>query len=260
VTFRHKAEYALFCILTAHKYIYSVISKLYFYLLEMHSKSANFKYYWHSLSFIGIILSLTLINSNSHASTQVLIYQSNTPLGVEPKTNSEFDLTPPETLIISGLPVLPITSSLIKQFEGFRPTAYIDTSGLPVIGYGQTRVNGKTVQLGQSISQEQANLALDQELLQIQQLVLAHVKVDLNPHQLGALTSLVYNAGLGAIKNSTLIKKLNAGDYLGASQEFLRWNKANSGGALVVFPGLTKRRAAEQQLFLTPLLEVGSNN
>jgi lysozyme len=224
----------------------------------MHLKSANFKYYWHSLSTVGIILSFALTNSNSHASTQVFINQSNTSDRVEPRTNSQFD--PPETLIISDLPVLPATSSLIKQFEGFRPAAYIDTSGLPVIGYGQTRVNGKTVQLGQSISQEQANLALEQELLQIQQLVLAHVKVDLNPHQLGALTSLVYNAGTAAIKNSTLIKKLNAGDYLGASQEFLRWNKANSGGALVVFPGLTKRRAAEQQLFLTPHKAVASNN
>jgi GH24 family phage-related lysozyme (muramidase) len=226
----------------------------------MHLKSANFKYYWHSLSTLGIILSFALTDSNSHASTRVFINQSNTSTfnNVEPRTNSKFDS--PETLIISGLPVLPVTSSLIKQFEGFRPTAYIDTSGLPVIGYGQTRVNGKTVQLGQSISQEQANLALEQELLQIQQLVLAHVKVDLNPHQLGALTSLVYNAGTAAIRNSTLIKKLNAGDYLGASQEFLRWNKANSGGALVVFPGLTKRRAAEQQLFLTPHKEVASNN
>jgi len=199
----------------------------------MHLKSANFKYYWHSLSTIGIILSFALTASNSHASTQVFINQSNTSTfnKVGSKTNSKFDS--PETLIISGL---------------------------PVIGYGQTRVNGKTVQLGQSISQEQANLALEQELLQIQQLVLAHVKVDLNPHQLGALTSLVYNAGTAAIRNSTLIKKLNAGDYLGASQEFLRWNKANSGGALVVFPGLTKRRAAEQQLFLTPHKEVASNN
>jgi lysozyme len=228
----------------------------------MHLKSANFKYYWHSLSTIGIILSFASTTSNSHASTQVFSNQTHTSTfnKVEPITNSKFDLTPPETLISSGLPVLPATSSLIKQFEGFRPTAYIDTSGLPVIGYGQTRVNGKTVQLGQSISQEQANLALEQELLQIQQLVLAHVKVDLNPYQLGALTSLVYNAGTAAIRNSTLIKKLNAGDYLGASQEFLRWNKANSGGALVVFPGLTKRRVAEQQLFLTPHKEVASNN
>jgi GH24 family phage-related lysozyme (muramidase) len=228
----------------------------------MHLKSANFKYYWHSLSTVGIILSFALTTSNCHASTQVFSNQSNTSTfnKVEPRTNSKFDLTPPETLIISGLPVLPAASSLIKQFEGFRPTAYIDTSGLPVVGYGQTRVNGKTVQLGQSISQEQANLALEQELLQIQQLVLAHVKVDLNPYQLGALTSLVYNAGTAAIRNSTLIKKLNAGDYLGASQEFLRWNKANSGGALVVLPGLTKRRAAEQQLFLTPHKEVASNN
>ena len=84
--------------------------------------------------------------------------------------------------------------------------------------------------------------------------------MDLNPYQLGALTSLVYNAGAVTVRNSTLIRKLNAGDYRGAAQEFVRWNKANRGGKLVVFPGLTKRRVAEQQLFLTPYNSVASNN
>ena len=90
--------------------------------------------------------------------------------------------------------------------------------------------------------------------------IAAHVQVDLNLHQLGALTSLVYNAGARIVTNSTLVGKLNAGDYVGASREFVRWNKANRRGRLVPFPGLTKRRLAETQLFLSPYGQVASNN
>lgn len=156
------------------------------------------------------------------------------------------------TVATTNLQILPATINLVKQYEGFRSSAYIDTSGLPVIGYGQTRVNGRTVRMGQYITQAEADAALEQELYQIKRLVLSYVKVDLNPHQLGALTSLVYNAGARVVTNSTLVRKLNAGDYVGAAQEFPRWNKANSGGQLVVFPGLTKRRLDEKKLFLTP--------
>ncbi len=149
------------------------------------------------------------------------------------------------------LEVLPATLNLIKQHEGFRSYAYIDTSGLPVIGYGQTRINGQTVTMGQYITQAQADAELEKEVYRIQRLVLERVKVDLNPNQLGALTSLVYNAGTRVITQSTLIRKLNAGDYIGAAKEFPRWNKANLGGRLVALPGLTKRRLEEQKLFLS---------
>ena len=165
-----------------------------------------------------------------------------------------------ESIIASNFQVLPTTINLVKQFEGFRSSAYIDTSGLPVIGYGQTTINGRTVTMGQYITQAQANAALKQELQHIQSLVLTHVQVKLNPHQLGALTSLVYNTGIGILTNSTLIRKLNAGDYAGAAREFPRWNKANQGGRLIVFPGLTRRRLEEQKLFLTPYNQVISNN
>lgn len=159
----------------------------------------------------------------------------------------------------SNLKVLPDAINLVKYYEGFRANAYIDTSGGAVIGYGLSKVDGRTVRLGQYISQAQADVALERELHRIQQIVLASVKVDLNPHQLGALSSLVYNAGTRILTNSTLIRKLNAGDYAGAAKEFPRWNKANQGGQLVVFPGLTKRRLAEQQLFLTPYQQIASN-
>ena len=144
------------------------------------------------------------------------------------------------------------TLNLVKEYEGFRSNTYIDTNGVPVIGYGQSKINGKRVKMGQSISQVKADAYLAQELHQIQLLVLSKVRVKLTPNQLGALTSLVYNTGAGILTRSTLIRKLNAGDYAGAAREFARWNKANMGGKLVPLAGLTKRRLAEQKLFLTP--------
>ena len=141
---------------------------------------------------------------------------------------------------------------LIKQHEGFRSYAYIDSNGLPVIGYGQSRINGRPVTMGQYITQAEADAALIVELERIQRLILDTIRVNLNAHQLGALTSLVYNAGSRVITQSTLSRKLNSGDYAGAALEFSRWNKAHQGGQLVVFPGLTARRVNEQRLFLTP--------
>ncbi len=229
----------------------------------MRLKSVNFNYYSYVVIACGVALSLALSAAKSYATSEV---SRNKPTRSvfhtkDQNFNSRLDSASPENLILiaSNLSPVPEAVDLVKNFEGFRSSAYIDTSGLPVIGYGQTRVNGKTVRLGQYITQEQANIALEQELYHLQQLVLAHVKVDLNPYQLGALTSLVYNAGTRVITDSTLIKKLNAGDYVGAAKEFPRWNKANQGGSLVVFPGLTRRRLAEQQLFLTHYEQVASS-
>lgn len=147
-------------------------------------------------------------------------------------------------------PVRKTTINLVKRYEGFRSNAYMDTHGLPVIGYGQSKINGKRVRMGHYVSRAKADAELARELYQIQRLVLSRVKVRLTPNQLSALTSLVYNAGSGILTKSTLIRKLNAGDYAGAAREFPRWNKAHQGGRLVPLAGLTKRRLAEQRLFL----------
>jgi lysozyme len=73
------------------------------------------------------------------------------------------------------------------------------------------------------------------------------VKVPLNQNQFDALVSFTYNCGSGALKGSTLLRKLNNGDYDGAAAEFPRWTK----GGGVVLPGLVRRRAAEMHLFLS---------
>ncbi|MGV2828866.1 lysozyme [Myxosarcina sp. GI1(2024)] len=145
------------------------------------------------------------------------------------------------------------TLQLIREFEGFRARAYLDTDGTPVIGYGLSKVNGKKVALGDRISVKSAERALSKQVKTIQQQIDSAVTVELNENQLGALSSIVFNVGTGFIHQSTLIKKLNAGDYQGAANEFLRWNKANVGGRLVPLSGLSRRRQAEKELFLTPV-------
>ncbi|EDH9820259.1 TPA_asm: lysozyme, partial [Salmonella enterica subsp. enterica serovar Typhimurium] len=73
------------------------------------------------------------------------------------------------------------------------------------------------------------------------------VKVKLTQGQFDALVSFAYNLGARTLSSSTLLRKLNSGDYAGAADEFLRWNKA--GGK--VLNGLTRRREAERALFLS---------
>ncbi len=148
------------------------------------------------------------------------------------------------------VPVPPQAINIIKEFEGFESQAYIDTDGTPVIGYGLSRIDGKPVQLGDRISAREADLALNNQLIEIQTVLDKAISVDLSDRQLSAIASLSFNVGVGFIENSTLVKKLNAKDYEGAANEFLRWDKADVRGQLVQLPGLTRRRQAERELFL----------
>ena len=166
---------------------------------------------------------------------------------VTPPTNADITKTPQEP---QPKPISATTINLIKEFEGFESQAYIDTDGTPVIGYGLSKIAGEAVQLGDRISPKQADTALNTQLQKIQQKLDRVVKVKLSDRQLGALASLSFNVGVNSVENSTLVKKLNTGDYAGAANEFLRWDKANIRGRLVQMPGLTRRRQAERQLFL----------
>lgn len=146
--------------------------------------------------------------------------------------------------------VSPVAINLIKEFEGFRSRAYFDTDGTPVIGYGLSRIAGKPVQMGDTISVSKADAVLQDYLQKLQTKIKSIVTVPLTEAQLSALTSLAFNVGFESFANSTLVRKLNAGDYAGAANEFPRWDKANVRGMLVQLPGLTRRRQAEKQLFL----------
>ena len=122
-------------------------------------------------------------------------------------------------------------------------------SGAPwTIGIGHTgTVNGKPVSAGMNITESTAYSLFDQDVYSAVVAVNRLVKVDLNQNQFDALVDFVFNLGQGNFASSTLLRKLNAGDYKGAANEFPRWNKAQ--GAVLL--GLTKRRKAEQDLFLS---------
>jgi GH24 family phage-related lysozyme (muramidase) len=138
--------------------------------------------------------------------------------------------------------------ALIKEFEGCKLTAYQDSVGVWTIGYGWTQpVDGKPIRAGMTIKQETAERLLKTGLVSYESDVSRLVKVGLNQGQFDALVSFTYNLGARSLSTSTLLRKLNSGDYAGAADEFLRWNKA--GGK--VLNGLTRRREAERALFLS---------
>ena len=138
--------------------------------------------------------------------------------------------------------------ALIKQFEGCKLTAYQDSVGVWTIGYGWTKpVDGKPIRAGMTIKQETAERLLKTGLVSYESDVSRLVKVGLTQGQFDALVSFTYNLGARTLSTSTLLRKLNAGDYAGAAEELIRWNKA--GGK--VLNGLTRRREAERALFLS---------
>ena len=137
---------------------------------------------------------------------------------------------------------------LIKGFESLRLDAYQDSVGIITIGYGTIRINGERIQPGATITEDEANQLLADEVSYFEKIVNSCVTVPLTQNQFDALICFVYNLGEGNLRSSTLLRKLNAGDYTGASKEFVRWNRA--GG--VELAGLTRRRTAERDLFLTP--------
>lgn len=133
---------------------------------------------------------------------------------------------------------------LTESFEGLRLEAYQDQVGVWTIGYGHT--NGVTS--GMVCTQEQAQKWLLEDTQGASFAVNRMVTVQLNQNQFDALVDFTFNLGSGALGSSTLLRLLNAGNFSGAANEFVKWNHA--GG--VVVAGLTKRRLAEQELFNTP--------
>lgn len=114
---------------------------------------------------------------------------------------------------------------------------------MPTIGYGHT---GSNIKLGMTITQAQADAYFNLDIMRFEKTVREAVDEPLTQGQFNALVSFAFNVGVGAFLKSTMLKKLNVGDYKGAAGEFTKWNKA--GGRVV--DGLTRRRAAEKAMFL----------
>ena len=131
----------------------------------------------------------------------------------------------------------------IKQWEGLRLEAYQDSAGVWTIGYGH--IDG--VKKGDKITKKQAKDFLHKDLSKFEEVVSKSIKVPLNDYQFAALVSFAFNVGEYAFKKSTLVKKLNKGDYDCVPIELARW--CYSGGKKV--RGLINRRSAEAGLWVT---------
>ncbi|SNR95578.1 lysozyme [Humidesulfovibrio mexicanus] len=137
---------------------------------------------------------------------------------------------------------------IIKSSEALRLKAYRCPAGKWTIGYGDT---GPTVRPGLTITEAEAEERLARRLaFEFEPGVEQLLAVSVTGNQFSALVSFAYNCGLGedGLAGSTLLRKLNAGDYDGAADEFPRWTRSKGR----VQPGLVTRRAAERELFCTP--------
>jgi len=130
---------------------------------------------------------------------------------------------------------------LIKNFEEFSPVPYRDAAGWS-IGYGHYMGPNPTIT---NVDFAQAATLLGQDMSRAIRAIQNDVTVSLNQNQFDALTSLIYNIGANAFANSTLLKKLNSGDYAGAAAQFDVWNKSSGS----VNQTLVARRASERALF-----------
>jgi lysozyme len=145
----------------------------------------------------------------------------------------------------------PKGAALIKAFEsclhpiggGFR--AYSDPVDVLTIGWGHTNHNGREFNADAVWTQTECDSEFRADMAIFEKAVTRNVTVQLNQDQFDALVSFTFNLGEGNLKESTLLQKVNAGDFAGAAKEFQRWNKA--GGK--VLPGLVRRRASEALLF-----------
>jgi lysozyme len=147
----------------------------------------------------------------------------------------------------------PAGRDLIQHFESCFLKAYQDGGGVWTIGWGHTGLQhlDGTVHKGRIITREEADRLFAYDMEQFERRVEALVKVPLSQAQYDALVSFDFNSGgltleeKGKSAPSTLLRKLNAGDFMGAALEFPRWNKDNG----KVVNGLIRRRAAEQAVF-----------
>lgn len=141
-------------------------------------------------------------------------------------------------IAVGGLSLTAAGLLAIADFEGFRSKAYVPVDGdVPTIGFGHT----EGVKLGQTVTVPEALNLLRDDVRVAEEAVKSCVTVPLYPHEYSAYVSLAYNIGKSNFCGSTLVQKLNAGDYRGACEEIKRWHFA--GGKSL--KGLVDRRAAE---------------
>ena len=163
----------------------------------------------------------------------------------------------PIIALIAGIFIMTYSSKLNKRtskngfeflefVEGNKLKRYKDSAGYWTIGVGHKLLPDETYT---TITAQQSLNLLRKDVSIAEKAINNNVKVPLNQNQYDALVAFVFNVGVYAFEESTMLKKLNAYDYSGALAEFPRWNKETIDGVKVVNAGLIKRRAHEQELF-----------
>ncbi len=140
--------------------------------------------------------------------------------------------------------------NLIKAYEGYSSAPRLDErrgDGTYIVGYGH-----QTQRPMQDVSQREATNLLMADVGPIEKMLRDSVRTPLNQNEHDALVSFIFNIGADNFKRSTVLKKLNEGDKLGAAEAFERWTRARVDGKLMKLDGLVRRRAAEKSLFLMP--------
>ena len=131
--------------------------------------------------------------------------------------------------------------ALLKKFEGCKLKAYRCPANVCTIGYGHTSAAGAPmVNDGMTITQAQAEDILKRDIVKYEIAVMDLVKVKLTQNQFDVLTDFAYNAGVGNLKSSTMLKKINSGNLDAVPAELMKWTK----GGGKVLPGLVRRRQA----------------
>ncbi|AKU44045.1 lysozyme [Citrobacter phage Michonne] len=138
----------------------------------------------------------------------------------------------------------------IKFFEGLRLEAYKDSAGIPTIGYGTIRINGRPVTMGMKITAEQAEQYLLADVENYVGAVNRAIKVPTTQNEFDALVVETYNIGIDAMQDSTFIKRHNAGNKVGCAEAMQWWNKVTVNGKKVTSKGLQNRRGMEAKIYL----------
>ena len=144
--------------------------------------------------------------------------------------------------------------SMIAGHEGLRLDAYQDVAGKWTIGYGHLITTSDPFYPYGSITkitQEEAEALFQRDISVAQSCVESEVTVPLTDNQKAALVSFIFNVGCSAFKKSSLLKQLNARNYIQAANELDKWVNANVNGSLVRVAGLASRRQMEKEVFLT---------
>ena len=139
--------------------------------------------------------------------------------------------------------------ALIQQYEGFRaePTPLPDGNWL--VGYSHVRIGDA----GDTVTREEADLALALDLAPFERLVNARVTRTRNQSQFDALVSFAFSVGAEAFEQSQVLRRVNAGDFVAAACAMDAWRKGDVSGETVIVDALVRRRAAEKAMFLRDL-------